>query len=219
MIIRRTIKQILSSLMLIFATLSFGPIYADNAQCSVTRSEIPLGYSSSSVVYAEVFVDNRCSPYVLIHLNGPIDRAAVSAMGKAAIEGALAGIHGDHIQYFLNSLGGDLDASYFRALAMRTSTTIVPSGAECASACVLLFAAGGYRIIAPDARLGIHSAYFSNTGSSSILDNVRVADFLRSNGVNYAAFLELANTTPGNEIIWLNARDAISLGFADHISD
>lgn len=69
-------------------------------------------------------------------------------------------------ELYLQSEGGDIVTAAALADQVRKYhiTTIVP--AYCASACILIFAAGSERIAAPDARFGFHSPHVdSNAGS------------------------------------------------------
>src|SRR5262245_9948958 len=60
----------------------------------------------------------------------------------------------------LNSSGGSLAEGERLAATIRFARipTIVPSGAICASACFLAFAAGAPKLAAPDALIGVHKA-------------------------------------------------------------
>jgi len=70
-------------------------------------------------------------------------------------------------QLTINSPGGNVDASMAigRLLRKNRMTILIPKGAECVSACVLIFAGAVSRLYA--GKVGIHRPYFNQPASSS----------------------------------------------------
>ena len=113
----------------------------------------------------------------------------------------------------LDSPGGNvLEAKRMvTAIRERRLTVVLPSGAKCASACFLLFAASPRRIAANDAVVGVHSASV-NGGETDMTLAVttlmaRDADDL---GVPPAILGKMVRTAPG-KMEWLDRDDLISM--------
>jgi hypothetical protein len=90
---------------------------------------------------------------------------------------------------------------------------------ECASACVVAWAGGVRRYIAPDARLGLHRSA-TNVGSyedgqEDVADH---AAFLREMGVEQAEKVAVrAASVASNRMSWVDADEALQLGLATKI--
>ena len=121
------------------------------------------------------------------------------------------------IGYVLNSPGGNLEeGEKLSGMIHNQSVTVaVPSGAMCASACFLLFAAAAHRVVAPDALIGVHSV---SDGSGQEDDTtLALTTILARDAAAYnvpAQILgELVTTQPG-QITWLNVAELTSMGAA-----
>ena len=112
----------------------------------------------------------------------------------------------------LNSPGGLLNQAYAMALAVRARgmATVVSSNGECASACMLVFAAGSVRYALPGALLGVHGAsegrgdgFGSNSSNSG---TVRLARDMAFFGAppKVIAYLVI---TPSSSMTWLDNDD------------
>lgn len=102
----------------------------------------------------------------VVIIDGTITRETTFELALASIEiEARNGSH-DRPVYALNSPGGVVSVAVHIASMMQEQNTLVAvfSGAECASACFLLFAAGREKLVSPGAVIGIHSARSGGAG-------------------------------------------------------
>ena len=85
--------------------------------------------------------------------------------------------------------------------------TGVAPGGMCASACVLLWAAGVHKSVAPDSRVGVHMTSLSDDASrTNLLLNGMIGRDLASVGAP-ASVVAAAVATPGDSIYWLTPAD------------
>jgi len=114
--------------------------------------------------------------------------------------------------FAVDSPGGNIFEAKQIAALMRGHTILVPRGGQCASACFLLFAAAAHRIVAEDARIGVHSA--SEAGSltrNSLVFTDAVARDLREDDVPPAIIAKMAATAP-DRMVWLTRAELQSMG-------
>jgi hypothetical protein len=109
----------------------------------------------------------------------------------------------------LDSPGGSLTETESLAGLARTmhGAVGVLSGAKCASACFLIFAAGNHRFMAADALIGVHSA--SEHGSEtvgSVASTMIIARDAATLGVPPLIIAKMVQTPPGR-IEWLTPQD------------
>jgi hypothetical protein len=109
----------------------------------------------------------------------------------------------------LDSPGGSLTEARSLADLVRTmhGAVGVLSGAQCASACFLIFAAGNHRFMAADALIGVHSA--SEHGSEtvgSVASTMIVAREAATLGVPAPIISKMVQTPPGR-MEWLTPQD------------
>jgi hypothetical protein len=107
----------------------------------------------------------------------------------------------------LNSGGGNVGEAVGLSLIFRLdgqTSTMVSAGQTCASACVLLFMSGKYKIVADRARVGVHSASSASGVESDRAygNTVNMARILADMGVAADVIGRLVATAPG-EIYWL----------------
>lgn len=119
------------------------------------------------------------------------------------------------IGYSISSPGGNLmeGEQIAEMIHAQQVAVAVPSGAMCASACFLLFAAAAHRIAAPDALIGVHSAsdgQGAENGSTLALTTLFGRD-LSGYGVPAQIIGELVTTGPG-QITWLDVRELSAMG-------
>lgn len=108
---------------------------------------------------------------------------------------------------WVNSPGGEIGNAILIAAAVhsRQLETAVYTGAECVSACVLIFAAGGKRYLFEGARIGVHRAHEFD-GSDSDEGTEYSVDYLRKIGAP-AVVISKLRTTNSNNISWLTEID------------
>lgn len=139
--------------------------------------------------------------------------------------------HLDAARVVLNSPGGSLLEGVRLGRAIRALNFDTAIGVDrtpltdqrdaiCASACAYAFAGGVLRFISPDdGKLGLHQFRTArgpgiSEGDAQTVSGLLVA-YLSEMGVDAKAFA-LASVTDPNGIIWLDARDAETLGFANN---
>lgn len=126
---------------------------------------------------------------------------------------AIAGLRKAIVSF--SSEGGDLDAGLDigKTIRLKNFTTIVPDGAECASACALAWLGGTTRYMGRNARIGFHAAYVErgHRTQESGVGNALVGSYLNSIGLSEEAVIYMTSPHP-NEIQWLTLDDARTMG-------
>ena len=110
----------------------------------------------------------------------------------------------------LDSPGGVLGAAAAIAGQIHAHgiTTVVENGAICASACVLLFAAGQARVAGPTAMIGVHGAAdeHGTQTAPALVATAAIAQRYAEYGVPLSVIRRMATTQPG-VIAWLTAAE------------
>ena len=119
----------------------------------------------------------------------------------------------------LDSPGGDLEEGLRMGDSVRAARlpTVVGDGAKCASACVIIFAAGSHLFASNSALIGVHSA--SNNGvdtpdaqAATVVMARRLAEY----GVPEAILGKMVTAHP-SQIWWLNRSDLDSMRVDNHV--
>lgn len=106
---------------------------------------------------------------------------------------------------------GEAEALAKAIRATRLPVTIGP-GSDCASACFLIFAAATERRVAPNARVGVHSASVNGTdGLTAMAVTTELARRAGEYGVPADIVGKLVLTGP-KQITWLSPRDLRAMG-------
>ena len=106
----------------------------------------------------------------------------------------------------LNSPGGKVAAAIAMAEKIREMglVTVVPERSVCASACVLLFAAGSIKIVSPSARVGVHGAAIDGEQTTHALAvTTRLAKLYADFGVP-ASVIGRMVVTDSDKMTWLS---------------
>ena len=117
--------------------------------------------------------------------------------------------------YAMDSPGGEVvEAEKFADVVRGTHATVgVLSGAECASACFLIFAAAPRKLAAADALIGVHSA--SDVGGTETLGSLAMTTLMSRDlaelGVPSSIIARGSETEP-NRMEWLMPSDLALLG-------
>lgn len=118
----------------------------------------------------------------------------------------------------LNSDGGNLAGGIALAQWVRSNNlnTGVSAGGTCASSCSLVWTAGVRRSVAPDARIGVHSASLANarggaSGASSTSGNKIAMQYYQAYGMPSGIIMEMLTTEPGS-MYWLSPIDYVAMG-------
>lgn len=147
-------------------------------------------------------------PDVLVLFEGTIERGDNDRFGEF-----LASLAPDEkvVGIVLNSPGGSLNETeplMFRVGRARWPA-LVPSGAVCASACTLLFAAAGRRLAGTAARIGVHNARlvgeapYAGAAEAANAELVKLGVLL----VIPAPIIDKMAATPASSIAWLTPAD------------
>jgi hypothetical protein len=150
---------------------------------------------------------------IIIQVSGGIvpgdGEAFIAALQKAAATGKPI----ESVQ--LNSAGGNLGegAKLATAIKLAKLPTVVPTGAVCASACFLAFAAGEQKFAGEVAFIGVHKA--SDKGGTetrqSATATALMARFANELGVPSSITRQMV-ATPPTQVVWLDQRDLHSMG-------
>jgi hypothetical protein len=113
----------------------------------------------------------------------------------------------------LNSNGGSLVAGIEigKAIRLKGFTTLVPSDAQCASACASAWLGGRVRAMSDGAKIGFHAASFKENGQITSAGNALVGAYLNQLALPTTAIIYISETPPG-EIRWLTFADAEQQG-------
>jgi len=192
--------------------------------CSVVLLRAPVAVGLSLIAFSAAgdvrsIYSDRSDNIIFsarIEISGLITKADVEKLVKLipyAIESSLAKTNNSVVVrpvVLLNSPGGDLNAAMEmgRILRKHFSWTMVASGAECSSSCILLLAGGATRTAFGDTlRLGIHRHRYdanafsrlSPTAAKEKYDQqlVMIRDYLGEMGISDALFIEMSQVSSG----------------------
>lgn len=115
----------------------------------------------------------------------------------------------------LDSSGGSVSEAMEMSRLMDATPfhTVVPNGAECASACAsILFIAGTYRTVENNGKFGQHSCSISGVSNEDC--NEELAQHAMSHGVSHGSVAAFVNYVPPNEILWLSREDVDGWGLS-----
>jgi hypothetical protein len=115
----------------------------------------------------------------------------------------------------LNSPGGDVLAATAIANIVHAESMAVtiPNNATCASACAMIFFAGGPRRIFDTGRLGVHRAALLD-GSAALLSSLFTAEKLRQFCAG-PSIIAKPLATPSGRIAWIGKYDLPESGWMD----
>ena len=97
------------------------------------------------------------------------------------------------------------------SIRLKGFTTVVAGTARCASACAIACLGGTPRLMSPQARVGFHAAYSSETGQETGVGNGLVGAYLDKIGLPYSAVIYITQAAP-NSMTWLSIADAEKQG-------
>jgi hypothetical protein len=119
----------------------------------------------------------------------------------------IASRNGQPTLFLFDSTGGNLHAAFNMALtiAKYQYPVGIPGGAQCSSACVLLFAAGIDRTVSSFARIGVHQAK-DVTDAAQKADMEHMAQFLKIFRAPKAV-IQMMLHTRGDDVSWVPMKD------------
>jgi hypothetical protein len=179
----------------------------------------------------------RICAYVIIlifQFNGPQQAAAaqikifpnsIGEFDKIIVSGEIS--EGDELTFYkvaeksvkpivyLTGPGGAVSPALEigRYIFARGFPTIVEEG-ECASACALIWLAGGTRYVGENAKVGFHAVYTQESKRNLKVDsigNALVGAYLNRIGLN-ADTVAYVTSAPPSEMRWISERDAKKIG-------
>jgi hypothetical protein len=147
---------------------------------------------------------------VLVAIEGELDLADIDTF-RAKTEPLPAG----RATVEFSSKGGSLLAGIRIGALIRTKkfTTVVPDGAQCASACALAWLGGTRRFVGEYASVGFHTAYIMKTGgmSESGPGNAILGAYLNQLGLSERAILYITHAAP-TSMQWMSMEQAAEYG-------
>ena len=115
----------------------------------------------------------------------------------------------------LDSPGGDVWEALIlsEALGEAPFHTVIPDGAECASACAsIVFIAGRYRTVEPFGLFGQHSCEVDGVPDPDC--NELIGQHALHNGVSYGAVNAFMSYVPPDEVLWFTREDVDGWGIS-----
>jgi len=165
---------------------------------------------STAVEAAQISVNPLNNGSTLVAIEGELDLADIDTfrtrteslpVGRATVE--------------FSSKGGSLLAGIRIGSLIRTKkfTTVVPDGAQCASACAVAWLGGTRRLVGEYASIGFHSAYIVKTGalSESGPGNAILGAYLNQLGLTEKAILYITYAAP-TSMQWMSMDEADEFG-------
>jgi hypothetical protein len=148
---------------------------------------------------------------IVVNATGEIMPNETELMTQWTVTLPVAIQHTPIAAFVFNSTGGNVLEAKRLAVAIRNGderpNTGVAAGGMCASACVLLWAAGAHKSVAADSRVGVHMTSLGDDASqTSLLLNGMIGRDLASVGAP-ASVVAAAVATPGDSIYWLTPAD------------
>jgi len=146
----------------------------------------------------------------LVAIEGELDLADIDTF-RAKTEPLPAG----RATVEFGSKGGSLLAGIRIGALIRAKkfTTVVPDGAQCASACALAWLGGTRRFVGEYASVGFHTAYIMKTGgmSESGPGNAILGAYLNQLGLSERAILYITHAAP-TSMQWMSMEQAAEYG-------
>lgn len=162
-------------------------------------------------VHAQGITVEKWRGYDVLKLSGPIYIGQAEEV-KEKIQEVEVRAHGARV-LLLDSPGGDVDEAFeiSSILDQFRLHTVVPNGANCASACAsILFVAGEFRTVEAFGTLGQHSC--SVNGLPDEQCNKEIAAHAVAHGVSQGSILAFVTYTSPDEILWFTREDADGWG-------
>lgn len=92
-------------------------------------------------------------------------------------------------------------------------STLVRTGASCASACAqILFLSGANRTVEDSGRIGLHSCHMAGDSKRSTACNELIAQNALARGTPYGTIMAFLHLTPATGMAWLSASEADQWG-------
>ncbi len=193
--------------------------YAPNPQtCEPRAFDYQNAYSNQDTRAGRVYYANLtlsdCTKAYGLGFEGEINERSVDRLIRAYRQDSKQ----NEVRFLvLNSSGGSVLAGLTLAqfIIAEDLAAVVGDDMICVSMCSFVFITANKRIMSERSKLGIHSAS-DFRGRANYETNYTLASLLALvPGAHADAYLSIANGTPPDEVTWLSAEQARSLGFAD----
>jgi len=161
---------------------------------------------------AQIAVKPLDNGSTLVAIEGELDLADIEAfrVKTEALPAARATVE-------FSSKGGSLLAGIRVGALIRAKkfNTVVPDGAQCASACALAWLGGARRFVGEYASVGFHTAYIQKTGgmTESGPGNAILGAYLNQLGLSEKAILYITHAAP-TSMQWMSMAEAAEFGIA-----
>jgi ATP-dependent protease ClpP protease subunit len=103
-----------------------------------------------------------------------VDMAIASLLSKRAITPV-----GSPVYLYLDSPGGDVDASNTLVRAIKTISGVDVLCQNCASAAGYVLATAQYRLVTPDSRILMHEMYLPRVTAADLKDTKQIKEFIK----------------------------------------
>jgi hypothetical protein len=147
----------------------------------------PMKYPLVAVIALAMIGLASATPAASAQITRDGDAVYLNGIIEAADYLTFLGVVGttDDVTVYLSSPGGEVYPAMAigRFIRVRGFGTMVPAGGECASACVLIWAAGYPRSLDPYARLGLHCSRLVNRTICYGPGRVQMQTYLREMGM------------------------------------
>jgi hypothetical protein len=178
---------------------------------TLLAAAVAAGTVCASSANAMTYSYRMVGPKIVVDAVGEITPNETELMTQWMVTLPVAIQHTPIAAFVFNSPGGNVLEAKRLAVAIRNAdehpNTGVAAGGMCASACVLLWAAGAHKSVAADSRVGVHMTSLSDDASqTSLLLNGMIGRDLASVGAP-ASVVAAAVATPGDSIYWLTPAD------------
>lgn len=150
-----------------------------------------------------------------LKMTGPIDEGTADKFAAIA-DRAEPAAHGLPI-LLLDSLGGSVLEALLLSSALdgRPFHTVIPDGAECASACAsIVFIAGRYRTMEAFGRFGQHSCSYGGVEDPDC--NEVISQHAFQHGVSHGSVAAFLTYVPAADILWLSREDIDGWGISHY---
>ena len=163
--------------------------------------------------------------FIYICIEGPISDADVDQFRSIT---PIADAYSDVVTVSLNSIGGSVSAAMKIGQIIREKwfwTVVDDNGAQCDSACVLVFAAGAFREAGDGSKVGIHRPHFPPEEFAGLTRAQAQAKYAAlSEGLRaYLAAMGMSDqlhssmmAVPSDSIRWLTPNEMIELSLIGH---
>jgi hypothetical protein len=154
---------------------------------------------------------------IIIHAKGNVgvdEPTALNAWWSALPKNATDHMKVGMITLALDSPGGSVMGAAHLSQWVKDNKvdTVVPNGAQCASACVLIWGAGEHKFAGESAQLGVHNASTRDDKTAVAAEGTVFTARALADEKAPPAVIAAAATTPSSDVHWLTTDDLVAWG-------